>query len=433
MSSRLLFFVAICLGAMAMSGPAQGQWLYGRLVPGAGQQPNGASDAVDVSADGKTVVFSTTATNWVPAAAINVDKAMAVDLDTGLIEVVSRTTAGVVIRGESPVVSRDGRYVAFLHYGGNLDVGVAHTNWQVARKDRQTGQLRLVSANSAGEASNAHVNDDWVSISGDGRYIAFEATSSNLGFASNGYDQVFIKDMDTGQVRHASATSTGALAASGCSIRANALSDNGRYVVMICGEPLIPGANNGQAFVRDMTTNAIELVSRASGTGSASSTAFASRAAISANGRFVSFQNRCYGGLGGNCTSNSGVYVRDRQTHTTIPIPRPAMVEFDACTVSDVSNIGTVLMGCEHNGRRQVFLHVPGASGTPFLVSETASGQPGNGASADTLAMNASGLSMVFDSLATDLDAGDTNNARDVFVLVDGSVVFGLFSDSFEE
>ena len=434
MSYRRSLLVA-CLGFAALSGPAQAQWLYGRLVPGAGLQPNGASDSVDVSANGKTVVFSTSATNWVPEAAVNTDKAMAVDLDTGLIEVVSRTTGGAVIRGESPVASRDGRYVAFLHYGGSLDVGVPHTNWQVARKDRLTGQLRLVSANVSGEASNAHVNDDWVAMSGDGRYVAFEATSSNLGVTlpAGGYYHVFVKDMDTGQIRLASTTTSGAPAERGCAIRANAMSDSGRYVVMICEQPLIPGERTGQAYVRDMVTNAIELVSRATGAGGVSSNAFASRAAISANGRFVSFSVRCYGGIGGDCVNNSGVYVRDRHTNITIPIPRPAALEYDTCSVSDVSDIGTVLMACVNSGRSQVFLHVPGAAGTPFLVSETATGQMGNGASGATLAMNANGLSMVFDSVATDLVPGDTNSASDVFVLVDTGVVSGIFEDGFED
>lgn len=431
MSFRASLFAVFA--GLAVIGPAHAQWLYGRLIPGAGLQGNGASAAVDVSADGKTVVFSTSATNWASGAEANTDKVMAVDLDTGLIEVVSRTTGGTVVRGESPVVSRDGRYVAFLNHAGNLEVGVPTTNWQVVRKDRVTGQLRLVSANSAGDASNAHVNDDWVAMSGDGRYVAFEASSSNLGIASNGWNQVFVKDMDTGQIRHASATSTGALAPDGCSIRSNAMSDDGRYVVMICNQPLIPGVSNGQAYVRDMSTNALQLISRATGVSGSPSTAFASRAAISANGRFVSFQSRCYGGIGGDCVNNSGVYVRDLQTHVSSRIPRSTAFEVDACSVSDVSDLGTVLMGCVQNGRAQVYLHVPGAAGTPFLVSETAASLPGNGASGATLAVNANGLSMAFDSIASDLASGDTNNVSDVFVLVDQGIIFGIFSDSFED
>lgn len=433
MSFRLCVFAA-CLGLTALSGPAQAQWLYGRLVPGAGVQSDGASDAVDVSADGRTVVFSSSATNWVGPPVVLVDKAVAVDLDTGLVEVVSRTAAGVMVRGESPVTSRDGRYVAFLHHGGSLDVGVPHANWQVARKDRITGQVHLVSANLSGEAANAHVNDDWVAISGDGRYVAFEATSTNLGVTMppGGYNQVFVKDVDTGQIRLASATAAGVPAEYGCSIRANAMSDNGRYVAMICDKPLIPGERSGQAYVRDMVTNTVEMVSRASGASGTSSTAFAARAAISADARFVSFQTRCYGGIGGDCVNNSGVFLRDRQTHTTIPIPRPAVVDVDACGVSDVSNIGTVLMACQLSGRTQVFMHLPGAAGTPFLVSDTAVGNPGNGASGTSLAMNANGLSMVFESFASDLAPGDTNNASDVFLLLDESVVSEIFSDEFE-
>ena len=101
--------------------------------------------------------------------------------------------------------------------------------------------------------------------------------------------------------------------------------------------------------------------------------------------------------------------------------------------MSDVSDLGTVLMGCVQNGRAQVYLHVPGAAGTPFLVSETAASLPGNGASGATLAVNANGLSMAFDSIASDLASGETNKASDVFVLVDQGVIFGIFSDSFED
>jgi len=104
-----LFLPVVCLGFMALPGPAQAQWLYGRLMTSTGTQPNGASQAVDVSSDGKTVVFSSSASNWVPGDAYSGNRAVAVDLDSGSVEVVSRTMAGVVLRGEHPATSRDGR------------------------------------------------------------------------------------------------------------------------------------------------------------------------------------------------------------------------------------------------------------------------------------------------------------------------------------
>ena len=137
--------------------------------------------------------------------------------------------------------------------------------------------------------------------------------------------------------------------------------------------------------------------------------------------------------------ANSGVYLRDRQAQVTIPIPRPAIMpadDYDACYASSVSSVGTVLLECGFdNGTStysQVFLFVPGA-GAPVAISTNAADQPGNQVSGYSLAVNASGLSMAWESRASDLVSGDTNGVSDIFVLVDGSVVSGLFSDSFED
>ena len=69
------------------------------------------------------------------------------------------------------------------------------------------------------------------------------------------------------------------------------------------------------------------------------SSAFVYRPAISPSGRFVSFQTRGYGGLGyadgASETSNSGLYLRDRQAGVTIPIPRPPGVEGDRVLITE--------------------------------------------------------------------------------------------------
>ena len=407
--------------------------LFGRLTPDApGSQSNAFSDGVDLSSDGKTVVFSSAATNWIPVDPSTTDKAVAVDLDTGLIEIVSRTTGGTIVRGESPAVSRDGRYVAFLNFGGALDLGVPTSGWQVVRKDRATGQLRLASANAAGEAGNNFVDDDTVSISGDGRFIAFEASSSNFGVATGGFTQVFVKDMDTGALELASVRPGGATPTSDCTLFPHALSDDGRYVAFICNASLVTGAGSGQTYVRDLVTDTTELVSR-SGSSGPSSTSFTNRAAISPSGRFVVFQDAAFAGLGGDPAVHSGVYLRDRATSATLSIPTPAGANVGGCATSDVSDAATVLLECSVGSSGQVYLHIPGAAGTPFLVSSTPADLPGNARSGGTLAVDASGLSMAFDSLASNLVADDTNNAGDVFLLVDDSVLFGIFSDGFED
>jgi hypothetical protein len=83
--------------------------------------------------------------------------------------------------------------------------------------------------------------------------------------------------------------------------------------------------------------------------------------------------------------------------------------------------------------RDQVLLHIPGAAGTPFLVSSDSNDTPGDTQSGASVAMNDNGLSMAFESLATNLVAGDGNERADIFVLVDDGVLFGVFSDGFED
>ena len=131
--------LVLALSALAgFSSHAQADFLFGRITPENGEATE-SSWAADVSADGRTVVFSSDSKMWV-GDTYNGTRAVAVDLDTGLIEAVSVSPQGL-IRGESPVVSGDGRYVAFLTYGSTYGPG-----WQVLRKDRQTGALVLAAA-----------------------------------------------------------------------------------------------------------------------------------------------------------------------------------------------------------------------------------------------------------------------------------------------
>lgn len=426
---------ALAAAGLAVATPAHAEWIYGRLMPQAPTiQADSHSDTVDVSNDGKTVVFSSEATNWLPDT-VNHNKAVAVDLDTGVIEVVSRTAAGAVLRGESPAVSRDGRYVAFLNYAQNLDLGFPTSNWQVVRKDRLTGTLALATANQAGDPVTGSANDDdTVSISGNGRYVAFESASQDLGFVlPDSYVQIFVKDMDTGQVELASEQSSGGAIPEGCTLYPNALSDDGRYLVMTCRNAMLPGAGMGQTYVRDLVANTIELISRATGATGVPSTAFSNRPGMSPSGRFVVFQNPTYGGLGGDAATHSGIYLRDRVTHVTVSIPAPAIPDFNNCYESDVSDAGTVLMQCSNGPVNNVYLHVPGLAGTPLLVSNGPGGVPGNGQSGYSLAMDASGLSMTFESSATNLDPDDTNESNDIFVLVDSDLLNRIFGDGFED
>ncbi len=436
--SRTLASALVAAGLSAFAGQAHAEFIYARLVPGEGLQANGASDAVDLSSSGLTAVFASTANNWVAGDAFNGTRAVAVDLATGVIEVVSRRSPqggqpGEIIRGEQPVVSANGRHVAFLSYA------TLGTNWQIGYKNRSTGALSVASSDATGSVAASGTETQPLSISGDGRYVAFASASTNLG-ATGGLKQIFVKDMQTGAVTMASRTSGGAASNGTCFLDPHALSDNGRFLTFTCTADLTGGSAYGQLFLRDLQNGTTELVSRV-GTSNTSSSAIVYRPSMSPDARFISFQNRGYGGLGyagSGVESNSGVYIRDRQTQVTIPIPRPAELpanNYDTCKVSSISNAATVLLSCEMTVGAtvipQVYLYIPGEASPERLTGSIAA--PGNGPSGYSLDVNTSGLSMVFSSQASNIDPADTNGASDIFVLIDDSLLNDvIFRTGFE-
>lgn len=435
-----VFPALLALGAAGLAAPAQAAFLFGRLVPDPpAAEANNASGEVDVSADGRTLVFSTLASNWVADGNGPNSKIIAIDLHTGLIEHVSETSAGAAISGIEPAASRDGRYVVFRNNGGQLDVGVPTSGWQVVRKDRASGELRLASSSAAGVASDRESRDP--SVSDDGRYVAFRSAAFNLGFTntSSAYYQVYVKDMDTGQIHAASRTTNGTLPDVVNGMTAHSLSGDGRWVVFSNNaNGMVPGLDNTSGVVhvyaRDVQSGAIELITR-NGEGAPADRG-SDFAAISPGGRFVSFRSFAFN-LGGSANANSGVYVRDRLLGTTTPVPRPTVGGqlANSCRESDVSDAGTVILTCYFPTpvRDQVLLHVPGAAGTPFLVSSDAADVPGDGPSGAAVAIDGSGLSMAFESLAANLVPDDGNARADIFVLVDDALLFGIFADGFED
>ena len=79
---------------------------------------------------------------------------------------------------EYPVISADGRFVAFSSYASNLVPGDTKGWYDVFVHDRQTGKTRRVSVSSGGAQGNG--NSGYPGISADGRFIAFASAASNL-------------------------------------------------------------------------------------------------------------------------------------------------------------------------------------------------------------------------------------------------------------
>ena len=164
-----------------------------------GVEANGASSQPSISSDGRFVVFTSTASNLVADDANGVSDVFVKDLQTGVIQMVSTTGPGTPGNGASrnADISGDGRYVTFVSSATNLS-NIPTLGPQVFRKSLEFGVISLVSSTANGTgANNLSQAPD---ISADGRYIVFSSFATNLapGGSPVGVPNPYIKDMQTG-------------------------------------------------------------------------------------------------------------------------------------------------------------------------------------------------------------------------------------------
>ncbi|HFQ15549.1 MAG TPA: DUF4347 domain-containing protein, partial [Rhodobacteraceae bacterium] len=334
-----------------------------------GNEANNTSKDPDISADGRYVVFSSTATNLIAAGDTNGYGDIYIhDNQTGLNELVSVHSDGVTATNHfsyQPDVSGDGRYVVFVSLASNLVDNDTNGAWDIFLRDRQSGTTTRLSESYTGSEGNDNSSGS-PRISANGRYVVFESSASNLvAFDTNGTDDVFLRDLVAGTIRRISVDSLGN-ELNGYSGNP-AISADGRYVAYASTSTnAVADDTNGftDIFVIDLQTNQVELVSRNNNGELGNDHSFSPD--ISDDGRFVSFQSNATNLVAGGAT-NSDVFVFDRQTDTIRQLP----VTIDG--------------------------------GNPDGDSQYAD-------------LAGDGTHIGFQSAATNLVAGDTNNKTDVFV-----------------
>ena len=206
-----------------------------------------AYSSLDLSADGHYLAFDSRA-DIVAEDNNSEDDVYVYDrttTDLTLASVKSDGTIGNFNSSGGVSISSDGRYVAFVSFATNL-TGEATSDFDtdILVHDRQTGTTFAVSNPAASIGSSS-----MPTISGDGRYIAFYATVSNLvPDDSNGVGDIFVYDQQTGQ-RFLASVDTAGNQANGVS-QSPALTANGTAVVYISAATnLVPDDSNGQIDV----------------------------------------------------------------------------------------------------------------------------------------------------------------------------------------
>jgi hypothetical protein len=215
----------------------------------AGGQVNNISNGPSMSADGLYVAFYSAASNVVPDDTNDFPDIFVKNRVTGETTLVSVTPEGGLANNGSsfPSISADGRHIAYVSLASNLAAGDTNNAYDVFVTDLDTMTTSLVSANAAGVVGNDNSGQQpgQVSISGDGRYVAFWSGATNLVPGdTNGVADIFVKDTLTGMIKLVSADSAG-VSGNATSIE-SAISADGRYVAFTSNSSnMVPGDSNG--------------------------------------------------------------------------------------------------------------------------------------------------------------------------------------------
>ena len=173
----------------------------------------GSSDNPSISADGMRVAFESGANNLSGADDNDYLNVFVRDLETGNTTLVSRGSGsgpGGNFDSFEPAISANGRAVAFTSAALNLARAGADAYLDVHVRDLETQETILASRRSGrrGAAANLHAVNP--SISGGGRFVAFESDAYNLsGEDEDAYSDVFVRDLKRAKTSLASRASEG--------------------------------------------------------------------------------------------------------------------------------------------------------------------------------------------------------------------------------
>ena len=284
---------------------------------------DGSEDA-SISADGRFVAFTSDAalTNGDTNGMLDVFVHDRKTGKTTRISVTS-SGQQVLADSQDPAISADGRYVAF-DSDGQFTGGDGNGMVDVYERDRKTGKTKRISIDSNGQGVLADSQSPAVSGDGrlvvfesDGQLTP----QTDYGPFPLLDTDIFVRDTKTHKTTRMSLKSNGDEASSAAQVpsRDPAISANGRLVTFRTGGVFVTGDTNGleDVYVHDRQTGNTRLVSVASnGTPGNAPSGIAAPAPLSANGRFVAFESNA-DLVGSDGNGYRDVYLRDRKTGKT--------------------------------------------------------------------------------------------------------------------
>ena len=329
--------------------------------------PNGLSCNQAMSDDGQFIVYEAcppSTSSPYPSGVV-----LRYNLTTGLTDIVNTNAAGILsgleLNERNLSMTPDGRFIAFVASINAVNTGVAV--WDAQSNSTTVASLDLT------QTAVTNAICDWPAITPDGRFVAFVSNATNLtanplvpGF------HLYVRDLQAG-TNVLVDTDTNGIGSTPNLMTFPRMCDDGSVVAFECPDGSLVADDNNRAYdvlARNLATGSTELISSGllglpSLTPNAS--CVLSSSSVSTNGQYVAFWS-----------------------------------EADNLAVNDT------------NGLRDAFVHDL-VSGTNYLVSANTNGISGNGLSTDP-AISGNGRFVAFTSSSSDLATNNINNTTNVFL-----------------
>jgi len=289
-----------------------------------------------------------------------------------------------------PVLSSNGRYLAFASLASNLSPGDTASSQDIFVVDRLTHQIDNVHFNLNHEPANNAAY--WISsITPDGRFVFFTSLATNLVPGSPSNAQAFLLDRQSQTIELVGIGLNGAQPNNNCF--SQGMTPDGRYVTFY---------SNATNLVADDTNNQWDVFRRDRSTGQTI---------------------RCSVGMNG--AQPNGASGLDFNPQTLQISPRQVVISEDGNLVAFASNASN-LVANDTNNARDIFVFNCSLSLTE-RISVNSSGQQANGPSAfaastesyngHSIDMTPDGRFVAFDSRASNLVATDPDGtSMNVFI-----------------
>lgn len=264
-----------------------------------------------ISADGRFVTFSSSASNLVNDDLLGLENVFVYDRVAGTIELITRGSDGPANGASNfPKISGDGRYVVFQSIASNFVTGDTNGVSDIYLFDRTDGVMVRVSVAADGDTDGPSITPN---ISEDGRDVAYASRATNLVDppTSGAFEQIFVTDWRALTTELVSLSSDG-MPGNAVSFLPAPNGDGTQIAFKSEAFNLVPNDTNGvpDVFVRNRTAGTTQRVSVDSFGNE--SNGLSGGPGISADARFVAFASFASNFVPEDGNGQSDVYVYDR-------------------------------------------------------------------------------------------------------------------------